>query len=85
MLKRGTKFRIAPYGACVVSSYDDTSGKYIMRVWNSSETFYASQEEIDKINIKILIAIIFPFLLKEKYLFKKAVRITFKPIIYFLF
>ena len=48
MLKRGTKFRIAPYGVCVVSSYDDTSGKYIMRVWNSSETFYASQEEIDK-------------------------------------
>ena len=47
MLKRGTKFRIAPYGVCVVSSYDDTSGKYIMRVWNSSETFYASQEEID--------------------------------------
>ena len=48
MLKRGTKFRIAPYGVCVVSGYDDTSGKYIMRVWNSSETFYASQEEIDK-------------------------------------
>lgn len=48
LLKRGTKFRIAPYGVCVVSSYDDTSGKYIMRVWNSSETFYASQEEIDK-------------------------------------
>ena len=48
MLKRGTKFRIAPYGVCVVSSYDNTSGKYIMRVWNSSETFYASQEEIDK-------------------------------------
>lgn len=46
MLKRGTKFRIAPYGVCVVSSYDDTSGKYIMRVWNSSETFYASEEEI---------------------------------------
>ena len=48
LLKRGTKFRIAPYGVCVVSSYDDTSGKYIMRVWNSSETFYASKEEIDK-------------------------------------
>ena len=48
MLKRGTKFRIAPYGVCVVSNYDDTSGKYIMRVWNSNETFYASQEEIDK-------------------------------------
>lgn len=48
MLKRGTKFRIAPYGVCVVSSYDDTSGKYIMRVWNSSETFYASAEEIEK-------------------------------------
>lgn len=37
-----------PYGVCVVSSYDDTSGKYIMRIWNSSETFYASQEEIEK-------------------------------------
>ena len=48
MLKRGTKFRIAPYGVCVVSSYDDTSGKYIMRAWNSNKTFYASQEEIDK-------------------------------------
>ena len=48
MLKRGTKFRIAPYGVCVVSSYDDTNDKYIMRVWNSSKTFYASQEEIDK-------------------------------------
>ena len=48
LLKRGTKFRIAPYGVCVVSSYDDTSGKYIMRVWNSNETFYASQKEIDK-------------------------------------
>ena len=47
MLKRGTKFRIVPYGVCVVSSYDDTSGKYIMRVWNSSETFYASKEEIE--------------------------------------
>ena len=47
-LKRGTKFRIAPYGVCVVANYDDTSGKYIMRVWNSSETFYASLEEIEK-------------------------------------
>lgn len=48
LLKRGTKFRIAPYGVCVVLSYDNTIGKYIMRVWNSNETFYASQEEIDK-------------------------------------
>ena len=48
LLKRGTKFRIAPYGVCVVSSYDDTSGKYIMRIWNSSEIFYASKEEIEK-------------------------------------
>lgn len=47
-LKRGTKFRIAPYGVCVVENYDDTSGKYIMRVWNSSEIFYASLEEIEK-------------------------------------
>ena len=46
MLKRGTKFRIRPYGVCVVSSYDNTSGKYIMRVWDSAETFYASLEEI---------------------------------------
>lgn len=46
MLKRGTKFRIRPYGVCVVSGYDDTNGKYIMRVWNSAETFYASLEEI---------------------------------------
>ena len=48
MLKRGTKFRIAPYGMCVVASYDDTSGKYIMRVLNSGEIFYASAEEIEK-------------------------------------
>ena len=48
LLKRGTKFRIAPYGVCVVSSYDSTNNKYIMRVWNSCETFYASKEEIDK-------------------------------------
>ena len=48
LLKRGTKFRIAPYGVCVVSSYDNASNKYIMRVWNSCETFYASKEEIDK-------------------------------------
>lgn len=48
MIKRGTKFRIRPYGLCVVASFDDTSGKYIMRVWNSSETFYASLEEIEK-------------------------------------
>ena len=48
MLKRGTKFRIAPYGLCVVASFDDTSDKYIMRVWNSSETFYASLEEMEK-------------------------------------
>lgn len=48
MLKRGMIFYIAPYGKCVVSSYDDTSGEYIMRVWNSSETFYASIKEIEK-------------------------------------
>ena len=48
MIKRGAKFRIRPYGLCVVASYDDTSGKYIMRVWNSAETFYASLEEIEK-------------------------------------
>jgi hypothetical protein len=47
MIKRGAKFHIRPYGKCVVSGYDDTSGKYIMRVWNSSETFYASKEEIE--------------------------------------
>jgi hypothetical protein len=48
LLKRGTKFRIAPYGVCVISEWDNGVKKYIMRVWNSSETFYASQEEIDK-------------------------------------
>ena len=48
MIKRGTKFRIRPYGVCVVVNFDDVSNKYIMRVWNSSETFYASEEEISK-------------------------------------
>lgn len=46
MLKRGTIFHIKPYGICIVESYDDTSGKYIMRIWNSSHVFYASKEEI---------------------------------------
>ena len=46
MLKRGTKFRIKPYGACVVESYDDTSGKYIMRILNSSYVFYASEQKL---------------------------------------
>ena len=47
-IKRGVKFRIAPYGVCVVSSYDDTSKQYIMRVWNSSETFYISKDKLEK-------------------------------------
>ncbi len=46
MLKRGTKFRIRPYGVCSVYRYDDTNNKYIMRLWNSPITFYASLEEI---------------------------------------
>lgn len=46
MLKRGTKFRIRPYGVCVVVSYDEIRSKYVMRVWNSDETFYANLEEI---------------------------------------
>lgn len=48
LLKRGTKLRIAPFGVCVVHSYDDTCGKYIMRFWNSNIGWYASQAEIDK-------------------------------------
>lgn len=48
MLKYGTKFRIKPYGVCVVENYDDTSGKYILRVQNSSHVFYASEEQILK-------------------------------------
>lgn len=45
MLKRGTKFRIKPYGVCVVESYDDTSGKYIMRMWNSSYVFMQAKKK----------------------------------------
>lgn len=48
LLKRGTKFRIAPYGVCVVESFDDTSQQYIMRIWNSAETFYISREKLEK-------------------------------------
>jgi len=48
MIKRGAKFRIRPYGLCVVAGYDDSIGKYVMRIWNSAETFYASLQEIEK-------------------------------------
>ncbi|MBQ8792771.1 MAG: hypothetical protein IJZ62_04085 [Clostridia bacterium] len=48
MIKRGAKFRIRPYGLCVVESYNTTNKKYSMRVWNSSEIFFASLEEIEK-------------------------------------
>lgn len=52
MIKRGAKFRIKPYGVCVVESFDDVSEKYIMRCWNSSVIFYATKEEIEKGIIK---------------------------------
>ena len=52
MIKRGAKFRIKPYGVCVVESFDDVSEKYIMRCWNSSITFYATKEEIEEGVIK---------------------------------
>ena len=45
--KRGTKCYIRPYGMCVVESYDDTSGKYILKVLDfPTEIFYATHEEI---------------------------------------
>ena len=48
MIKRGAKFRIKPYGVCVVESFDNVSKKYKMRCWNSSFIFYATKEEIEK-------------------------------------
>lgn len=48
MIKRGAKFRIAPYGLCVVESFDDTSGMYLVRRWNSSEIFYVKREKLEK-------------------------------------
>lgn len=48
MIKRGAKFRIKPYGVCVVENFDDVSNQYIMRCWNSSKIFYATKEEIEK-------------------------------------
>jgi hypothetical protein len=45
--KRGMKCYIRPYGMCVIESYDDTSGKYILRVLDfTKEIFYATREEI---------------------------------------
>ena len=44
---RGTKCYIRPYGLCVVESYDDTSGKYILKALDfTAEIFYATLEEI---------------------------------------
>ena len=48
IIKRGVKFRIAPYGVCVVVGYDSESKQYIMRVWNSDKTFYISKEKLEK-------------------------------------
>ena len=48
IIKRGVKFRIAPYGVCVVVGYDNESKQYIMRVWNSDRTFYISKEKLEK-------------------------------------
>lgn len=46
MIKRGAKFRIKPYGVCVVENFDDVSEKYIMRHLSSGIIFYATKEEI---------------------------------------
>jgi hypothetical protein len=48
IIKRGVKFRIAPYGVCVVVGYDGANKQYIMRVWNSDKTFYISKEKLEK-------------------------------------
>ncbi len=48
IIKRGVKFRIAPYGVCVVVGYDGESKQYIMRVWNSDRTFYISKDKLEK-------------------------------------
>jgi hypothetical protein len=48
VIKRGVKFRIAPYGVCVVVGYDSESKQYTMRVWNSDRTFYISKEKLEK-------------------------------------
>lgn len=48
IIKRGVKFRIAPYGVCVVVGYENKSKQYIMRVWNSDRTFYISKEKLEK-------------------------------------
>ena len=45
--KRGMKCYIRPYGMSVIESYDDTSGKYIMKALDfTAEIFYATLEEI---------------------------------------
>lgn len=47
LYKRGMKCYIRPYGMCVIESYDDTSGKYILKVLDfPNEIFYATREEI---------------------------------------
>ena len=48
IIKRGVKFRIAPYGVCVVVGYDVANRQYIMRVWDSDKTFYISKEKLEK-------------------------------------
>lgn len=48
IIKRGVKFRISPYGVCVVVGYDSESKQYIMRVWNSERTFYISKDKLEQ-------------------------------------
>ena len=48
IIKRGVKFRIAPYGVCVVVGYDSENKQYIMRIWNSTQIFYISKDKLEK-------------------------------------
>ena len=43
--KRGYKFRIGSL-VFIVVGYDDTSGKYLCRLQNTSEIFYFSAKQI---------------------------------------
>ena len=45
--KRGYKFRIGSM-VFVVVGYDDTSHKYLCRLWNTDEIFYFSAKQISK-------------------------------------
>lgn len=48
MIKRGAKFRIAPYGVCVVQDYIESTEMYAMRLWNSDKIIYINKEKIEK-------------------------------------